>query len=56
MGDLRQFAIHRERGGDRLYASRSERSRIARQWMLQFTRSIRIADARLASVIAPIPN
>ena len=60
LGELRQFAIHRERGGDRLhdqlhdqlYVSRPERSSLARQWMVQFTRPIRALDGRLAGVIA----
>ncbi|WP_137174952.1 diguanylate cyclase domain-containing protein [Massilia sp. HP4] len=52
LGDLRQFAVYREQGGDRLYVSRSERSRISRQWMVQFTRPIRTPAGRLAGVIA----
>lgn len=52
LGDLRPFAIHRERGGDRLYVSRPERSRISQRWTVQFTRPIRAADGRLAGVIA----
>lgn len=52
LGDLRQFAVHRERGGDRLYVGRPERSRLSQQWVVQFTRLIRAADGRLAGVIA----
>lgn len=52
LGDLRQFAIHREHDGDRLYVSRPERSRLSRQWMVQFTRPIRAPGGRLAGVIA----
>ena len=52
LGDLRQFAIHRERGGDSLYVSRPERSRISQRWVVQFTRPIRAADGSLAGVIA----
>jgi len=52
LGDLRQFAVHRKHGGDRLYVSRPERSRISREWAVQFTRPIRAPDGRLAGVIA----
>ena len=52
LGDLRQFAVHRERGGDRLYVSRSERNRLSKQWAVQFTRPIRAADGGLAGMIA----
>ena len=52
LGDLRQFAIHREQGGDRLYVSHSERSRIWNGWTVQFTRPIRAANGGLAGVIA----
>ena len=52
LGDLRQFAIHREHGGDRLFVSRPERNRLSRQWMVQFTRPIRTPDGGLAGVIA----
>ena len=52
LGDLRQFGIHRERGGDRLYVSRPERSRITGEWIVQFTRPIRDANGRLTGVIA----
>lgn len=52
LGDLRQFAVHRERGGDRLYVSRPERNRLSQQWKVQFTRPIRATDGRLAGVIA----
>jgi len=52
LGELRQFAIHRERDGDRLYVGRPERNRLSQQWAVQFTRPIRAADGRLAGVIA----
>lgn len=52
LGDLRQFAVHREGDADRLYVSRPERSRIAGRWVVQFTRPIRAADGRLLGVIA----
>lgn len=52
LGDLRQFAIHREPGDDRLYVSRAERSRVSGEWMVQFTRPIRAADGRLTGVVA----
>jgi len=52
LGDLRQFAVHRERGGDRLYVGRPERNRLSQQWTVQFTRPIRAADGHLAGVIA----
>lgn len=52
LGDLRQFAIHREQDGDRLYVSRPERSRITGDWIVQFTRPLRDAGGRLTGVIA----
>ena len=52
LGDLRQFAVHRESEGDRLYVGRPERFRIGGAWAVQFTRPIRAADGRLLGVIA----
>jgi diguanylate cyclase (GGDEF)-like protein/PAS domain S-box-containing protein len=52
LGDLRQYGVHREQAGDRLYVSRPERSRVAGQWIVQFTRPIRDAGGRLIGVIA----
>lgn len=52
LGDLRQFAVHRESDADRLYVGRAERFRIGGAWTVQFTRPIRTADGRLLGVIA----
>lgn len=52
LGDLRQFAVHRESDADRLYVGRPERFRIGGEWTVQFTRPIRTADGRLLGVIA----